>query len=271
MKQFTILIALFLITTISAQDLDTIINVGNYNMHFIIKKGTKSPIIFESGSGNDATVWNDIIDSISKKTNATIITYDRVGYGNSHILSKDKNNKHGILNNVIALEKSLMKLGFNRNLTFVSHSLGGFYTRLFSSRNPKKVKQVVFLDASIPSFYTKNFMNRMNLIMSSDFINKVKQSSLGMYYELLNINETVELLRKIKFPKSIPVLSLEASVAFNPLNNENDALRWKQSHKEFTSKFSNRKSIEIEKTSHYIFKSKPQIIIKEIADYYNTK
>ena len=130
MKKITnnimILIAFIMSTSISAQELDTIINAGEYNMHFIIKKGTNNPIIFESGSGNDASVWNDIIDLIAKKTNATIITYDRIGYGKSRIKSNSTKKTHGILANVIALEKGLEKLGYKKELTFVSHSLGGF-------------------------------------------------------------------------------------------------------------------------------------------------
>jgi hypothetical protein len=267
--KITVTLALFIIASISAQELDTIISVGDYNMHFIIKKGGNSPIVFEAGSGNDATVWKDIVNPIAEKTDATIIRYDRIGFGKSSIKKEALNKKHGILNNVIALEKGLLKLGYAKELTFVAHSLGGFYTKLYASRNSEKVKQVVFLDAAIPSFYTKDFMSRMNKVMSQEFLTKIKGANIGLYHELLNINETVVLMKSFEFPNSIPVLSLEASKAFNPLKDENDAVRWKKSHTDFTSKNSNRESFEIKESSHYIFKSKPQIVIDNISKYYN--
>jgi pimeloyl-ACP methyl ester carboxylesterase len=269
MKKITTILVFLVSLSVSAQEIDTIIDVGDYHMHFIIKKGKGNPIVFESGSGNDATIWKDIVNPIADKTDATIIRYDRIGFGKSSIKNNAKNKKHGILTNTIALEKGLQKLGFTKNLTFVAHSLGGFYTRIYASRNSEKVKQVLFLDASMPSFYTKDFMNRMNKLMSPEFLTKIKTSSVGLYHELLNINETVRLLKTINFPNSIPVLSLEASKAFNPLKNEEDAIRWKKSHQNFTSKTSDRKSIEIKDSSHYIFKSQPEVVIQKISEYYN--
>ena len=265
----TILITFLMNISISAQELDTIINVGDYNMHFIIKKGKGNPIVFESGSGNDATIWKDIVNPIADKTNATIIRYDRIGFGKSSIKEIAKNKKHGILSNTIVLEKGLQKLGYTKKLTFVAHSLGGFYTRLFTARNSRKIKQVIFLDASMPSFYTDDFMNRMNKVMSPEFLTKIKKSNTGLYHELLNINETVQLMHKTKFPRKISVLNLEASKAFNPLKNEADANRWKKSHHDFTSVNSNRESLEIKDSSHYIFKSQPSIVITKIAEFYN--
>jgi pimeloyl-ACP methyl ester carboxylesterase len=256
-------------TSISAQNLDTIVNVGDYNMHFIIKKGKGNPIVFESGSGNDATIWKDIVNPIAEKTNTTIITYDRIGFGKSSIQKNAQHKEHGILSNVTALEKGLLKLGYAKNITFISHSLGGFYTRLYVARNTKRIKSVIFLDASMPSFYTKDFMNRMNKIMSTAFLTKIKSSSIGLYHELKNINETVRFIKSIDFPNSIPVLSLEAEKAFNPLKNESDGFRWKKSHADFTSKNNNRERLEIKASTHYVFKSQSKMVINKISDYYN--
>jgi pimeloyl-ACP methyl ester carboxylesterase len=238
-------------------------------MHFIIKKGKGNPIVFESGSGNDATIWKDIVNPIAEKTNTTIITYDRIGFGKSSIQKNAQHKEHGILSNVTALEKGLLKLGYAKNITFISHSLGGFYTRLYVARNTKRIKSVIFLDASMPSFYTKDFMNRMNKIMSTAFLTKIKSSSIGLYHELKNINETVRFIKSIDFPNSIPVLSLEAEKAFNPLKNESDGFRWKKSHADFTSKNNNRERLEIKASTHYVFKSQSKMVINKISDYYN--
>ena len=59
--------------------------------------------------------------------------------------------RYNILNNVIALEEGLKKLGYDDDIILVAHSLGGFYSTLFASRNEQNVKQVVFIDASLAS------------------------------------------------------------------------------------------------------------------------
>ena len=40
-----------------SQTKDTLVDVGQYKLHFQIIKGTGTSILFESGSGNDGTVW----------------------------------------------------------------------------------------------------------------------------------------------------------------------------------------------------------------------
>ena len=85
MKKITTILVFLVSLSVSAQEIDTIIDVGDYHMHFIIKKGKGNPIVFESGSGNDATIWKDIVNPIADKTDATIIRYDRIGFGKSSI------------------------------------------------------------------------------------------------------------------------------------------------------------------------------------------
>lgn len=43
------------------QVIDTLIDVGGYRLHFNIIKGKGVPILFESGGGDDGTVWNDLL------------------------------------------------------------------------------------------------------------------------------------------------------------------------------------------------------------------
>ena len=137
---------LFFITTIlnmsicKAQATDTLVDVGQYKLHFKIIKGTGTPILFESGSGNDGAVWNNILEPIAKITGTTLITYDRAGLGRSEIkIESQQIEKNEIINGVQALEIGLKKLGYDDDIILVSHSFGGFYSTLFASRNPEKV------------------------------------------------------------------------------------------------------------------------------------
>ena len=86
MKQlFTILFTIILFHFGQAQTIDTLIDVGGHKLHFNIIKGKGFPILFESGNGDDGSVWKPILQDIYKATNATLITYDRAGLGQSEI------------------------------------------------------------------------------------------------------------------------------------------------------------------------------------------
>lgn len=59
--------------------IDTLINVGSYTLHFKVFKGKGAPILFESGGALDAGQWDSISRVLHRKLDATIITYDRQG------------------------------------------------------------------------------------------------------------------------------------------------------------------------------------------------
>jgi pimeloyl-ACP methyl ester carboxylesterase len=143
-------IILFLITQqVRSQVIDTIVTTSNYKLHFKIIKGNSMPILFEAGGGLDVTQWDSIAMTLHHAIKATLITYDRQGFGKS---SMDTSN-YTILNEIKGLEYSLRKLGYASSpIMLVSHSLGGFYSRLYSSRHPKQIKGIVLLDPRIPSY-----------------------------------------------------------------------------------------------------------------------
>ena len=267
-KQFLVFILLGF-QVVYSQTKDTIVDVGGFKLHFKIIEGNGIPIVFESGSGNDATIWENIALPIAQITGTTIITYDRAGLGKSEI--KPNNTSiidNGIVNNVEALEIGLHKLGYENELVLVAHSLGGFYATLFASRNEKMIKSVVFIDAALPAFYTTEFLIDLNKMIPESFLNQLKEQKLGTYYEIKNIDSTLEIMRETKFPYSIPVTDLVASKPYNPLKSQNDETRWIKSHRDFVNENSNRQIMTINNASHYAFKDNPNVVINSIIKTY---
>lgn len=127
MKQYIVLVSIFLsvfLPCAEAQTLDTLIDVGGYKLHFSITRGKGIPILFEAGGGDDASAWNGIIHPIAEITHATLITYDRIGFGKSGLDS----NQHGIVKMIDGLETGLHKLGYWGNIMLVAHSQGAIYS-----------------------------------------------------------------------------------------------------------------------------------------------
>ena len=55
----------------------------SHRLHFHVLKGQSPAILFESGGGDDWTEWEPVLKPLHRATGATLITYDRTGFGSS--------------------------------------------------------------------------------------------------------------------------------------------------------------------------------------------
>jgi pimeloyl-ACP methyl ester carboxylesterase len=86
---------------------------------------------------------------IEETTGATLVTYDRPGFGESEIDPEH----HGFGDDLERLESGLKELGYGGTYTLVAHSLGGFYATMFASRHPGQVKAAVLIDVNLACFH----------------------------------------------------------------------------------------------------------------------
>jgi hypothetical protein len=245
MKKLFYLLLTFLVvlpTVSKSQVIDTLINIGKNTLHFLIIPGKGAPILFEAGGGNDATIWKSIMQPIAAVTGATILTYDRLGLGKSTVDSTQS----GVESEIEGLETALIKLGYQNSIMLVSHSIGGFYSTLYASRNSMKVKAVVFIDANHPCFFSEDQLSKMNASQ--------------------NFRNMVEIVKKNQMPSQIPVMDIVSERTL--FEGTPDAGRWKICHAEFVSASPNRKGIIAYETGHYIFFSNKQLVINAIVTQY---
>src|SRR5258708_7418913 len=140
MKAYRVICAGFLflmpVTAVSqARPVDRTTVANGKKLHFQIVDGKKDDIIlFESGGWDDSSVWRDLLAPIAKATGATLIAYDRAGFGSSEVDPQH----HGLMSDVERLERGLRDLGYDGHYTLVAHSLGGFYATFFASRHPEQ-------------------------------------------------------------------------------------------------------------------------------------
>ena len=259
--KLTIILLLLSFLKSNAQTLDTLIDAGGYKLHFHIIKGSGTPILFDAGGGDDATAWNDFLPKVFKATGATLIAYDRAGFGKSTF----DTTKHGLLNGVIGLETGLHKLGYDKKIILVAHSQGAFHATVYACRNPGKVKAAVLIDGSTACW----FEPRLNSIQHQNDIDrlKFKQTKPGTYYQLGDLTCNVKFLAKSPFPASIPAIDF---VSGNPpFDNEKDAQDWRNCHSEFVRAANNRTAITAYNCGHYIFLDNPALVVNAIVKAYS--
>lgn len=239
---------------------DTLVDVGGYNLHFHILKGQGTPILFEAGGGDDASVWGDFLNPVSKITGTTLITYDRPGFGKSTL----DTNKHGLLKGVIGLETALGKLGYNKDIILVAHSQGAFSATFYANRHPDRVKAAVIIDGSTSCW----FLKRLAGLQHQNDIDKVKIKTTrpGLYYQFGDLTANVKLIEERPFPTNIPVIDLVSGRP--PFDNAEDIEDWRHCHSEFVKAAANREGITAHDCGHYIYKDNPALVINAITKAY---
>ena len=262
--KFFFLLILFNFQKTQSQTIDTLVDVGHHKLHFHIIKGKGIPILFEAGGGSDGTVWNSILKPIAEITGATLIAYDREGFGQSTINTLETDvSKHGMLNSILDLETALKKLGYNKEIMLVSHSFGGYFSTLYASRNPKLVKSIVLIDVN------HNFMEKFvesDLKKQEQLIPQWKENNLGLYYMASNIRETVKMMSEISIPQNIPVVDMVNGIS--PFKETEKVEYWKECHQKFLESHPKSIGITAYECRHGIWFDNPNLVISTIAKSY---
>ena len=266
MKQLLILTFFFNCCILNAQSVqvDTLVDIGTHKIHFNIIKGEGIPILFDSGAGDDGTVWNDLLKPIHDITGTTLITYDRAGFGKSEINPTIETDEgHGILNGIEELEIALKKLGYFNNLILVSHSYGGFYSTLLSARNPSKILFNVRIDANLAQQYTEDILVKAE---QDNSVQEMKGEHLGLYYLGINFANTVRLMWETEYPKSVPAIDIVSPIQRHHTDDEWNLLI--KTHEDFVKAETNRTGIIAYGSGHYIFKDNHGLVFNAIVKAY---
>lgn len=169
------------------------------NFHFV-KKGEGAPtVVFESGLGDDQHYWSIVQESISATTNATTISYDRLGLG----LSTPTNKPRTLENLALELNQFLTVNSIKEPYILVGHSYGGFIVRKYQYDYPEKVAGLVLVDPSDELLWTQATDSIKN--EKTNYISKMPQSIQNEFQEFEN---SVIKMRKISPPTSLPITLL---------------------------------------------------------------
>jgi len=282
-----IILSIFIISCsiISSQTMnivgkDTLINVGNIRLNFNIIKGGSTTIIFEAGGGMDLTEWSKIVPIVAKNTGATVVSYDRAGYGKSDLPDEPINMK------VEAgwLWDCLKQLGLNKNLILAGHSYGGWMIRMISSEHPDVIKGMVFIDPftnevvelvgaeQYDAWQKPQSARRFGLDPSEDFnkilsdpirlktFSKIQRATLRFWGEG-GTRGKYETMKNTKIPAGIPVKVITSGKQW--LLPDFWKI-WRLSHERLTKSLPGAELIVAEKSDHMIPISQPEIVIDAI-------
>jgi pimeloyl-ACP methyl ester carboxylesterase len=122
---------------------DTLLDVGGYRMHLVVHRGTRPiTVVMESGGGASLEAWSGVETALARRTGATVVAYDRAGFGRSDLGAWDLTPRR----QMARLDDALNRLGTPPARIVVGHSYGGLLATLQAHLLPRRVRGLVLVD-----------------------------------------------------------------------------------------------------------------------------
>ena len=246
--------------------IETLVQVGKYRLNFQVIEGGNLTILLEAGGGMDSREWNKIAPELARKTGATVVSYDRAGFGKSDL----PETPHDMREEVEWLWEGLRKLNQDKNLILVGHSFGGWMIRLFASEHPEAIQGMVFVDPFTNEFvdllgveYLDNHPMAGKIPFDTshpDKLSKYQRALVRMVGD--GTSPKIETMRKTSIPSGIPVLVITSGKPFLPKTEEQEA--WRLSHEQMTASIKGATLIVAEESDHMVPGRQPDLIIEAV-------
>jgi pimeloyl-ACP methyl ester carboxylesterase len=251
----------------SSPVVNTLVNVGDYHLHFRVYPGSEPAVLLESGGGADASYWNDLAPLLARETGATIITYDRAGYGESDL----PDTPYDIHQEVAGLWRGLEQLGHTNSLILLGHSWGGMLILVTACEHPDAVRGLVFLDAMNVEFIdaiggaeglTSHPLSQHPFDPSQK--ERLTKPQLAALRVEAGMPGVVTYMHTLSIPQHIPVRVITAGKPWWPKPEENRA--WRESHEHLAASVKDGKLLVAERSAHLVPDEQPEIIVAAVAE-----
>jgi len=235
---------------------DTLIDVGDHKLHFVITRNEEPTILLESGGGADASQWYEVQQKLGNETNATIIAYDRAGYGKSEL----PNTAYSLKKEIETLHKCLVALGVNK-LVLVGHSYGAFLNQAYQFMYPENILAIILADPNNVTF-VDSIGIKMLMQIPFDTTKTLSISQKADVRQTIAFPGTIEAVRQMPYSNDIPITVITAGKDWWPFPQWNKW--WKNSQQSIVNSSKNRTLIKAEGSAHNIPKERPDVIVNAI-------
>lgn len=234
------------------------IDLTTHKLHaYSIIKNSKYLVLFESGLGDDHTIWDNekIASQISDKSD--ILTYDRAGYGKSEKGPDPRN----ISQLTSELEFAINQFSNGRKVILIGHSLGGFIIRDYAIKNPSKIAGMLFIDPSHET-YNRPSQTQEDLIASL-----VGIKNIGAKMEAKQLIEDAEYMATLPNLPDVPVIVLTSMKQDETNTNSDQAYNktrqdWYNGHELLKNGLTDFTHISTTNSGHYIMKEEPSLVLE---------
>jgi pimeloyl-ACP methyl ester carboxylesterase len=269
-KIILLLICLQFITSCSKDDDEQVtfkkdfVQLSTHKLRtYSIEKNSNYLIVFESGLGDDHSVWKTqkVAEEISHSMD--VVIYDRAGYGESTLDSNPRN----IDRLTTELEAVVNKYANGRKVILVGHSLGGLIIRDFAIKNPNKTAGLLFVDPSHEN-YNQPTQEIENIVF--DAFNDAYGSNFGGTKEARELIEDFAYTSSLPNLPNVPIVVL-TSMKLDQANNTTDQTYgktrqdWYDAHEQLHNGVTDFTHVETINAGHYIMLEEPHLVIDNLT------
>lgn len=238
---------------------------GGHRLAFYVTPGQGPTIVLDSGGGEDASYWKDLVPELHAATGATVITYDRAGLGKSDVVP----GPWQVESAVSDLETGLQQLGVTEDVTLVSHSQAGEIATYLAEENQTLLSGAVLVDANLPPFFTDEQIARLVAFSQPQLEAAKEDPDNPRNRQFLSTAEsfvaTSTAFHQAAWPDAVPVTVIVSEKT--PLDGSpEDAQRWRDAAASFVQAGPHRTLVTAEGSSHDVAKDRPDLVLKEIED-----
>jgi hypothetical protein len=230
------------------------INLSTHKLTaYSIIQNSKYLAVFESGLGDDHTVWNgkNIPSLICSKSD--VLTYDRAGYGKSGAGPNPRN----IDRLRIELESVINQFSNGRKVILIGHSLGGMIIRDYAVKNPTKIAGLLFID---PSHELYNTPNQATEDMIFNLFNSQYGATFGGTLEAKELMEDAHYTSSLPNLPNIPVIVI-SSMKVDADHSVSDRKLWFDASEMLKTGVTDFTHIATAKSGHYIMNDEPNLVV----------
>jgi pimeloyl-ACP methyl ester carboxylesterase len=244
---------------------DTLIDVGGTRLFFSVLQGSDTTILLEVGGGADSSYWGDFPRLLAKETGATLIIYDRAGFGKSDL----PDTPYDMVEEVDWLMEGLRQLDLDEDLILAGHSYGGWLIRLIASRYPDTVRGMVFIDP-----FSAEFVNLLGVeyidchpmcsFPDSNMDELSKNQRAGLRMLKVGVGPKAKIMQKTTIPRDVPVWIITSGEPWWLTPEEDQA--WRKAHEQMAASIPGAVLQIAEGCDHLIPEKQPEIIIKAMKE-----
>ena len=242
---------------IPSAPLDTMIDVGGYRLHVVVHRGTAPvAVVLETGGGANLGAWDGVDARIAAETGATVIAYERAGFGASELGPLDLLPPRQVDDLVRALDA----LDAPARRIVVGHSYGALLALDHAHRHPEGVIGVVLVDPMNPAF----------VAMTGDFVYgtvpHIQSPANDIERAIKRLVDTFEHPRaaaEIAVERvSVPMVVISAGVPF--WGEAAARVAWSESHARMVAGWPQRRLVIADGSGHQVPRDRPDTIVDAV-------
>lgn len=233
---------------------ETKVNLNTHQLSsFSTIKNTKYLVVFESGLGNDHTVWsnNSVASQISSSLD--VLLYDRAGYGKSGNGPGPRN----IDKLRSELESVVNTFANGRKVILIGHSLGGMIIRDYAVKNPLKTAALLFVDPS-HEFYNHPTQAEEDALYEAS--KNANGANFGATVEAREFIEDLQYTSTLTSLPNVPVVVI-TSMKGDANYSSSEMQTWYNAHELLKTGVTDFTHIATTKSGHFIMIDEPNLVI----------